>query len=70
MCKYGEMSDVGSEFEMRLLVLDERASGRVERWVRRARETGAAPPITLPSHVPGCLPVLVSVRKTDHADLS
>jgi hypothetical protein len=70
VCKYGEISDVGSKFQMTVLVLDERASARVERWVLRAKETGVAPPIPLPAHVAGCPAVQVTVIKTSHADFS
>jgi len=70
VCKYGEMSDVGSAFEMALLVLNEQSSGRVERWLHRAKQTGVAPPMPLPNHIPGCTPLQVTVNKTSHADCS
>jgi len=65
-CKFGEASDVGFLFELALLVTDKSNGALLDQWLVRSKSGRAIAPLPLPPHAPGCPPVMVMVRKTEH----
>jgi hypothetical protein len=63
-CRYSELSDTGYQFELALLVTDENVSASIEQWMTRCAVGDAPAPMPLPKHMPGCPPVLITVRKS------
>jgi hypothetical protein len=63
-CCYGELSVTGYQFELALLVTDENVSASIEPRMTRCAAGDAPAPMPLPKHVPGCPPVIITVRRS------
>lgn len=64
LVNFGQPGDVGAEFEVKALVVNDSASASLDSWVKAGETTGNYPGLSLPPFVPGCEPALVTVRKT------
>ncbi len=62
---FGQEHDIGNEFVIYEVAVDETADTALQRWVRRGVDTGYYPPLTsFPNVVEGCPIARVTVTKT------
>jgi len=62
---YGAKEDVGLDFEVLAVVVNEETRTKLDKWFDEGAKSGFQP-IPLPNVVPGCSPVRVVVRKNSH----
>jgi hypothetical protein len=53
---YGESKDIGRDFEIAAVIVDNQAQVKLQAWVEEANKTGRYPPVTFPASAAKCLP--------------
>ena len=75
MADYGGAQDIGEDFEIALIVVDEQVNILLQQWVQKREEinkyphtmgTDRIPPLAFPDAIAGCPPVNMTVKKTSH----
>jgi hypothetical protein len=63
---YGRQQDIGEDFEIAAIVVDQNTNNNLLNWFKTAKAQDY-PPLTFPSVVDGCKPFTITVNKTSHA---
>ena len=63
---YGQSHDIGHDFDLTAVVVDDTTSKNLKEWVERGDRTGRYLPISLPEPLQGCPVPRVRVKKTSH----
>jgi hypothetical protein len=63
---FGQEPDIGAQFEVIGLIVDDDTHQELEKYVERASKTNYWPPRKLPNVVQGCSVAKVTVTKTSH----